>query len=97
MILLASASLGQVTDDAQTIPKGTPKSVRDLIGRRLGCNHWSDEDPHDDNERLAEILSAAKQLKCQSLDQDQQDLEMKFRRQPKIIRLLKISRDWEPD
>jgi hypothetical protein len=82
--------------DAQAIPNGTPKSVRDLIDRRLGCNHWSGEDPHDDKERLAEILAAARELKCQSLDYDQRALEIRFRRQPKIVRLLKVSRDWEP-
>ena len=94
ILLSTAATRAKAQGDSYAIPPGTPQSVRDLIERRISCNHWAGEDAHDDKERLAEILAAAKELKCQSLDQEQQALELKFKNQPKIVGLLKASRDW---
>lgn len=94
ILLWIVISPAQAQDDPEAIPPGTPKSVRDLIQRRLSCNHRVGEDAHDDKERLAEILAAANELRCRSLDQDQRALELKFKNKPAIVRLLNDSRDW---
>ena len=73
-----------------------PHDVAAYIDRRLGCNHWADEDGYDANRR-AEIKRAVADLRCATLDQDELALRRRYRHDPAILRQIGEARDAYPD
>jgi cytochrome c556 len=74
-------------DPLDSLKKGQPKDVSDLIDRLVGCNHWSGEEPYD-AERKKEISSAIADLKCTRLAKDVAAARKRYASNPGTIKAL---------
>jgi hypothetical protein len=69
-----------------------PRDVRVHIDRQMGCNHWSGEEPYD-AERRRQIMAAARELRCTSLERDEQRLRHRYASSPAVLKALTEYRD----
>ncbi len=70
------------------ITNGMPKDAVALIERIAECNHWSGEEPYD-QERAEQIRKAVKKSRCGSLDSVEQTIEQKYKRNKKVLEAIK--------
>ena len=74
------------------LKKKQPKVIRELIDRRIGCNHWTGENPYD-SERRQQINSALKALKCKQLDKDEAAARRRFVKRPDTLKALQVAKE----
>lgn len=60
-------------DPVDRLKEGMPAPVAALIDRMVQCQHWAGEEPYDEARRR-EIAQAVRQLRCDSLEQDERRL-----------------------
>jgi hypothetical protein len=60
----------QVNDRVIQAVETTPPDLLAWASRRVGCDHWSGEEPYD-ADRAAQIASAVRELQCDSLEADE--------------------------
>jgi hypothetical protein len=78
--------------------------VRDFIERRATCHHWQyfaerielGEDDYD-SERMAQIQSALKRLRCGDVAKDEAALKQRYARNQPVLSALEASKDWSSD
>ena len=92
MIVLAALMVSLVP----AVNAADPRDVADYVNRRLGCNHWADEDGYD-AERRAQIGRAVAKLRCGSLDLDERALRYRYRHNPEVLRQIEKRRVSYPD
>lgn len=96
-LLLLTASTAELEWDAlrQRIERAPPP-VSAFIERRAGCNHFWGEAGSSYPEREARIQATLKELRCDRLQADERALRQRYRRQPKVVRLLIETREIGP-
>lgn len=72
--------------------ESSPREVAAFIERRAGCNHFQGEEPYD-RQRAEEIGRALRELRCASIDADEQALRRTYRDQPAVLQLLHDTQD----
>ena len=82
----AAASANEFGDlpPVKEITNGQPEDVVAFIERIVECNHWSGEEPYD-NERAEQIRKAVEKARCDSLDSDEQALERTYKGNKKVF------------
>ncbi len=75
---------------------GTPADVVDFVERYGGCNHWGGEEAYSE-ERRKEIEDAAKRLRCDRVDADEQKLRKKYAHKPRVLRVINVASTYEGD
>jgi hypothetical protein len=78
MLLALSVVAFAAEDKLATLKAGQPTPVIDLIDRIVDCDHWSGEEPYN-AERREEIRKAITELRCDSLETDEEALLRKFK------------------
>ena len=64
-----------------------PAPVQAFIVRRATCNHWSGEEPYDD-ERARQIARALGSLKCNRIEADELALRRRYAAHADLIALI---------
>lgn len=82
--LASTSANADYAEDVAAINKGMPKQVQQFNSRQIECNHWTGEEPYD-NERAAEINAATTKLKCSDLEKDEKNLRKKYKAKPRLI------------
>jgi hypothetical protein len=75
--------------------RNLPADVRAFIDRRANCNHWSGEEPYDQDRRV-QIQSAVKELRCEDLLKDETALQRRYQSNQPVLKALALSQDWSP-
>ena len=73
-----------------------PREIAAFIERRAGCNHLDGEAGSGFPEREAWVQAQREELRCNSIDPDEQALRVKFRSNPEIVQLLDATQDLRP-
>lgn len=77
----------QVTDAVAVLAEAVPADVFAWVQRRMGCAHWTGEDPYDPDRR-AQIDAALERLGCPTLDAEETELRRIHAENPDVIQLL---------
>jgi len=83
------ADTQKVIDD---LKRNKPNEVATYIDRRVGCNYWSSEPPYD-AERAAEIKKVISDLRCQTLNRDEESLRSHYAKSPTVLNALDEAHD----
>ena len=91
-IIVSSASARDHVDPIAQLKADMPIKVAALIDRIVDCNHWSGEEPYD-KERKAEIDSAIKSLKCETLERDEREITKRYSNDPRVKERIRRAKD----
>lgn len=64
-----------------------PADVQAFIDRQQECDHWTGEEPYD-QERRKEIETAIDELGCAAIDKDEQALRQRYKDDKVVIKAL---------
>ena len=64
-----------------------PHDVEAFLDRRAQCEHWAGEEPYD-GPRAREIEVAVQQLRCNSLEEDESRMRLRYKRNQLVIKAL---------
>lgn len=79
-------------DPLDRLKAGMPAPVAALIDRMVQCQHWGGEEPYD-AARRREIAHAVRQLRCDSLQQDERRLLKVHANRPEVRQRIEAARD----
>lgn len=84
--------IGPILGDASSPVQSVQNDVISYGLRRILCNHWGGEDAFDE-ERAQDITDAVSKLRCNSLEKEYLDLELKYKDVAAVLKQLKIYND----
>jgi hypothetical protein len=87
MALSANLHAQDFKSDFEKLTRNLPDEVSRFIYRKIGCNHWTTEEPYD-TARKAEIAAAEQQLSCSKLVEDEQGLRQKYQDSDNVLHAL---------
>ena len=67
-----------------------PADVREAIGRRAACNHWSGEEGYDPQRRM-QIAAALREARCDEIEADILAIRSRYASEPAVLRLIEES------
>jgi len=79
-------------DPLLVLKSGVPRPVGELIERIVNCNHWSGEEPYDE-ERKAQINQAVHDLRCSKLTQDERLMLKKYGKNARVRLKIKDAKE----
>jgi hypothetical protein len=74
------------------LKKDQPRDVVKMIDRYVGCNHWSGEEPYDE-ERRKEINRAISSLSCETLEKDEKKILRMYSKNRRALETLKSAKE----
>jgi hypothetical protein len=93
--LVLLACLGTIFATS-SLAQELPADVKSYIDRRTGCNYWPSE-PATTSSRKTEIARHIRDLRCNTLDHDESEMNARYRGKPEILTAVADAHDAMPD
>lgn len=85
--LCAASGMALLLLGTPALADSLPPDAELYIQRRTECNHWAGEDAYD-SDRARTIAKAVHRLRCDRLDQEEEQLRRRHSADPAVIKAL---------
>jgi hypothetical protein len=91
-LLSASVAAQDWLTKLKAVQARMPADVAAFMDRRIGCDHWTGEEPYD-ADRLKQINDAVTELCCASLRSDETALRAKYAANAEAMAAIDLAKD----